>query len=188
MAWGIRKTRLYWSCATCERNFHPQCLGYAENSVKPFDFHCPECELSPVKALKRKRYSVNIDKETEVNEEISNYKEMEDDGEITDNEEISHYKEMQDDEDLTDNEKVQGYHKTDSESEVEYDDDFNLEFADFEQLRIKNHLYEIMNCEDSKCVEVEHERHHEFVSAPQKVYNRERRTVAFGCEVVNQKV
>ncbi|CAC5416830.1 unnamed protein product [Mytilus coruscus] len=245
---GQIQRRLYWSCATCERNFHPQCLGYSENSVKPVDFHCPECELSPVKTLKRKRYSVNIDKETE---------QMEDDGEITDNKEISDYKEMQDDEDFTDNEKVQGYHKTDSESEVEYDDDFNLEFADFEcswldlfidmsimspiqcswldlfidmsimppiqcswldlfidmsimspiqcswldlfiDMSIMSPIQcswldlfidmSIMSTIQCSCDEVEHERHHEFVSAPQKVYNRERRTVAFGCEVVNQKI
>ncbi|XP_071151183.1 probable inactive protein kinase DDB_G0270444 [Mytilus edulis] len=174
----------YWSCATCERNFHPHCLRYAEHSIKPFDFHCPECELSPAKAVKRKRYSVEMDEESEVTEEIPDFpcKQMDDGDEIGDNLDTS------DKEGFTDDEDKNNYTITDDESEVEFEDDFTLEFADFERLRIQKHMYEIMSCEDSKCEEVEHVRHHEFVSAPQTVYNRERRTFAFGSEVLNRKL
>ncbi|VDI26646.1 dynamin-binding protein [Mytilus galloprovincialis] len=69
-----------------------------------------------------------------------------------------------------------------SGDENETDGDFSLEFAEFEKMGILIHLKDIMCCEEIKCDEAENDRHHEFISAAQTVYNRARRMFAFGSE------
>ncbi|XP_052100612.1 uncharacterized protein LOC127734656 [Mytilus californianus] len=77
----------------------------------------------------------------------------------------------------------------DSEDEDEdIDEDFSMEFADFEKMRMLTYVNEIMHCENSNCDEADHERHHQFIGSPEMIVNRERRRLAFGCGVISQKI
>ncbi|XP_076075834.1 uncharacterized protein LOC143046560 [Mytilus galloprovincialis] len=49
-----------------------------------------------------------------------------------------------------------------------------------------NHIFGIMICDDSKCDEVDHERHHEFLRTPNRVQEREHDTYGFGYYVFSE--
>ncbi|VDI72415.1 Hypothetical predicted protein [Mytilus galloprovincialis] len=76
--------------------------------------------------------------------------------------------------------------------EEDYTDDndeskISLETCRLHYLTCKEQLYEIINCQDISCERENHARHHDFITNPLNIYQRERVTVGFGMNVIKQR-
>ncbi|CAG2238753.1 unnamed protein product [Mytilus edulis] len=100
--------------------------------------------------------------------------------------------------DSPDNQEIGGSEEEEEEEEDDIDDDFSLEFADFEVSKLLMQalitviiiVIKVNSSEADSFIndEADHERHHQFICNPETIYNKERKRVAFGFGVVSNKI
>ncbi|CAC5386269.1 unnamed protein product [Mytilus coruscus] len=198
--------KLYWQCEKCWEWFHPQCLGFS-GTEPPQRFTCISCQeierrhqtdqqsdvktTDDVDSVQHGGSCITLDSEEE---EVPKGDSLRDEGynvlnsgrPVKEEEEIEDAlpkEDLDSSEDEGDSNMNLG-HIVEEEIEDELPKEgIPKEYCISKMPEVLKHLYTIMKCSNQVCNEPDHERHHEFISTPLIVYERERRTVAFGLDI-----